>query len=121
MPPELKARLEASAEELGLSLNAEIVRRLEMTFPADLESQLREVRERELDILKAHANGLYERIAQMRAALRTAPLSEFQKIQSDIAATETLAEEVKFRYKYAMERFLADFIEKDQAVTKSEV
>lgn len=69
IPADLKDKLDASAANLGISLTAEIVRRLESTFPAAIENELIESRRNELHKLRSYHRQAMHDLKQYRNRL----------------------------------------------------
>ncbi|HED4877297.1 TPA: Arc family DNA-binding protein [Stenotrophomonas maltophilia] len=69
LPAELHRRLVDSAEQAGRSVNAEMVFRLESTYPASLEVQLIAARRDDLSRLEAENQAINNQIADLNIQL----------------------------------------------------
>ncbi|OBU52833.1 Arc family DNA-binding protein [Stenotrophomonas maltophilia] len=69
LPAELHRRLVDSAEQTGRSVNAEMVFRLESTYPASLEVQLIAARRDDLSRLEAENQAINSQIADLNIQL----------------------------------------------------
>lgn len=70
MAEDLRGRLEAAAQEAGRSLHAEILARLEDSFPVAIEAQLLQARHDELRRVQGEIQMLNAQIADLTLQLR---------------------------------------------------
>jgi hypothetical protein len=77
MQPDLKSQLEDAARVSGRSLNAEIIARLEATFPAGVEDEVRAARQSELQKLRASHRHAISDLETYRARLESGDTSPY--------------------------------------------
>lgn len=69
LPASLHQRLSAASEQSGRSFNAEMVYRLEKSFPAAIETQLLQARQSELARIQEEVRFINEEISELNAQL----------------------------------------------------
>lgn len=80
IPADLKAKVEAAAQESGRSVTAEIVVRLESTFPRQIEQELLEARRDELDKIAWQTQFVEDELFKQRR--------HFARVSADVLSDE---------------------------------
>lgn len=97
LPGELHARLDADARENGRSVTAEIVARLERSFPLSINEQIRELRRREVADLQDFIARVSEASQELRRRVDSGSMSPDQRESCEALLENSVSEIARAR------------------------